>query len=209
MEEWKMAKYSLTAKIDEATVENFNKLGQTVIIVKETAGSSIDVAWISFSPFEINEVSWEETYGLYASTSDISGKARISKASYTEASEKQSYVFENGIFQPPVTDASLQGNTYEIANNVSEKAMLTFGLAQNIIANGVNYEGHPINAVQVMAHESATFTPHEKIRVFMEADIDDGMVISRIKGKTLELDFTDQTDITIKYDPAVGGFVKA
>lgn len=24
MEEWKMAKYSLTAKIDEATIENFN-----------------------------------------------------------------------------------------------------------------------------------------------------------------------------------------
>lgn len=60
-----------------------------------------------------------------------------------------------------------------------------------------------------MARESATFTPHEKIRVFMESDIDDGMAIIRIKGQALVLDLTDQTDITIKYDTSVGAFVRA
>jgi len=72
-----------------------------------------------------------------------------------------------------------------------------------------NYDGKPINAVQIMAHESAAFTPKETIRVFMEADVDDGMVIIRIKGQALVLDFTDQSDITIKYDTSVGAFVRA
>lgn len=204
-----MAKYNLIAKIDDTTVENFNKLGQRIVLVKETADSSADLAWISFSPFEINTVFWEESYGVYASTSDVVGTARVLKASYAQAAEKQSYVFENGIFQPPVTDAGLASNTYSVKNNMAELPMLTFGLAQDIIANGVNYDGKPINAVQIMAHESAAFTPKETIRVFMEADVDDGMVISRIKGQALVLDFTDQSDITIKYDTSVGAFVRA
>ena len=137
MEEWKMAKYNLIAKIDDTTVENFNKLGQRIVLVKETADSSADLAWISFSPFEINTVFWEESYGVYASTSDVVGTARVLKASYAQAAEKQSYVFENGIFQPPVTDAGLASNTYSVKNNMAELPMLTFGLAQDIIANGV------------------------------------------------------------------------
>jgi len=72
MEEWKMAKYNLIAKIDDTTVENFNKLGQRIVL-----------------------------------------------------------------FQPPVTDAGLASNTYSVKNNMAELPMLTFGLAQDIIANGV------------------------------------------------------------------------
>jgi hypothetical protein len=203
-----MAKYNLKMLIDNTTVKNFNHLNQKVVIVKEAEGSSVDVAWVTFPPFEINSVSWEETYGVYASCSSIEGTAKIAKSSYAEASEKQSYEFAEGIFQPPVPDSSLGNSTYEVKNSMTDTDMLTFGLAQNVVANGVNYEGNPINAVQVMSNESATFKPHERIRIFMQADLDDGMVISRIKSQALELDFADKTEITIKYAPSVGGFVR-
>ncbi|WP_346355301.1 hypothetical protein [Azotosporobacter soli] len=204
-----MANYTLKALIDNETVKKFNMLNQRVIIVKEAEGSGADVAWVTFAPFEINSVSWEEAYGVYASCSEMEGKAKIEKSSYAQASEKQSYAFANGIFEPPVTDTTLGDNMYEIKNNMTDPDILTFGLAQDVVANGVTYEGNPINAVQVLSNESATFTPHERISIFMQSDLDDGMVISRIKSQALLLDFAKQADIVIKYDPAVGGFVKA
>lgn len=204
-----MSKYTLKALISPEMVKQFNQLKQKVIIVKETGGVYTDVAWVTFAPFEINTVTWEQTYGVYASCSEMAGNTKIEKSSYAKASEKQCYTFNNGIFEPPVTDTSLADNMYEVRNHMLIPNQLTFGLAQDVVANGISYEGNPINAVQILSNESATFTPHEKIRIFMQSNLDDGMVLTRIKSQALDLDFVKQANIIIKYDPSVGGFVKA
>ncbi len=204
-----MASYSLKALINGDVVKQFNQLNQKVVIVKEAPGNSSPVAWVTFSPFEINTVSWQETYGVYASNTVMEGTAKIEKSSYAQASEKQCYNFEFGTFNAPVADKDLPSNTYEVKNAMMTPSQLTFGLAQDVVANGVSYEGSPINAVQIMSNESATFTPHERISIFMQSDLDDGMVISRIKSQALQLDFAKQADIVIKYEPTVGGFVIA
>jgi hypothetical protein len=203
-----MATYNLKALIDSETVKLFNQLKQKIVIVKMGKDGSTELAWVTFAPFEINVVSWEQIYGLYASYSETQGKARVLKSSYTLASEKQIYPFENGVFSVPQPDSTLGENTYEVSNKMQDYPCLVFGLAQDVVANGVSYEGNPINATKVLSNESATFTPHERIRIFMQSDIDDGMVISRIKSQSLDLDFTTQSDIAIKYDKAVGAFVK-
>ncbi|WP_019555651.1 hypothetical protein [Propionispira raffinosivorans] len=59
-----------------------------------------------------------------------------------------------------------------------------------------------------MLNEAPIFIPNERIRVFMQADIDEGMVILSTKSQSLDLDFTTQSGITIKYDKSVGGFVQ-
>jgi len=205
-----MANYSLIVNFDHEMVSKFNENNQKLVIVKESEESNVDVAWITFSPFEINDVSWSEEYGLYASCSDVTGQAVIQKSSYVaNASEQQLYLFTNGTFNLASTDLSLGENTYEVKNGMpTTTKMLTFGLAQDVTANGINYAGKPINAVPVMYNESATFTPHERIKIFMQSNLDDGMVISRIKSDSLSLDFTDKTDITVKYDSSCGRFVE-
>ncbi|MBU2699095.1 hypothetical protein Ga0466249_000174 [Sporomusaceae bacterium BoRhaA] len=203
-----MANYSLKALIDSETVKQFNKLKQKVVIVKTGEDSTNKLAWVTFSPFEINTVAWKENYGLYSSTNEIQGKVKITKASFTTAVDKQSYTFENGVFNSPTDDPALESNMYEITNNMTDYDALVFGLAQDVIANGVTFEGNPVNAITVLQNESATFIPHEKIIIYMESDTDDGMVISHIKSQVLELDFTTDENMTIKYDSKVGKFVK-
>ena len=204
-----MANYLLKALIDSDTVKFFNVNNQKIVIVKVSGNSSTtDVAWVTFKPFEANTVAWEEIYGLYASYTELQGKATIVKSSYTLASDKNTYPFESGVFSAPTSDPSLSDNTYEIANKMQEYNSLTFGLAQNVVANGISYQGNPINAQSVLPNQTASFTPHERISIFMESDIDNGVVISRVKGTSLDIDFTSKSEITIRYDKSVGGFVE-
>jgi len=200
-----MASYSLKALIDDNLVKQFNQNNQKVVIVKEAPKNSSPVAWVTFSPFEINTVSWEENYGVYASNTIMEDKAKIEKSSFSPASEKQGDSFTSGSISPQEADKDLASNTYEVKNAMMEPSQLTFSLAQDVEANDVS-EGSSINAVQIMFNEP--ITPHDKVSIFIKSDLDDGMVIPLIDDQALQLDFGNQTEIIIKYDPSIGGFIK-
>ncbi|MBD7912204.1 MULTISPECIES: hypothetical protein [Clostridium] len=203
-----MSKYSLKAYIDTETVSSIYESGQKIVIVKKNDGPEANIAWVTFNPFEINNVTWESEYGLYASNTQMQSGAIINTASYKIASVKNIYPFSNGVFGSPVVDSSLNDNEYGIINKARDYEHLTFGLAQNVIANSVVYEGNPINAKSVLYNQISSFIPHEKICIFIESKFDNGAVITHIRSNSLCLDFSVQPNIIIKYDKVIGEFVK-
>ena len=38
------------------------------------------VAWLTFRPFEFNLLTWETTYGVYASTTEVKSGTRINRS---------------------------------------------------------------------------------------------------------------------------------
>ncbi|MBD7912205.1 MULTISPECIES: hypothetical protein [Clostridium] len=203
-----MPTYSLKAIISPEIVSFLNRNDQRIVIVKKNEKSKTNVAWVTFKPFQVNNVTWNTEYGIYASNVQIQNGATIDASSYSEASVKNMYPFQNGVFDSPISDSELKDNEYAIHNKSDEYEYLTFGLAQDVTANGTNYEGNPINAESVLYNQTVSFIPNEKICVFIESSFNDGTIITHIRSNVLNLDFTDDANVTIKYDKSIGGFVK-
>ncbi|MEI8593212.1 hypothetical protein [Photobacterium sp. Hal280] len=202
-----MSSYNLNINIDSNDVRTINQSQQKVVLVKTVGGSSgSKVAWVTFSPFEHNEVSWTEKYGVYASSTQVQSGAQIYKTSAVNpATTEVMYPFEDGTFGSPENGG--QSNSYGISNRYSQG--FTFGLAQSVVANGNVFEASPLNAVSVLSRQNAIFTPVERLEVFLQGNFNNGVVISQVSSTALPLDFTNNSDITIRYDSSLGRFVIA
>lgn len=200
-----MSKYELTIQFTTDDVHEINAVQQKVIIVKEVGGTSgSPVAWVSFSPFEKNVVQWEEEYGIYASTTEVQDSATIIKTSAVNpATSGVFYPFETGAFGTPTGDAGK--NNYGIENKYSQQ--FTFGMAQSVTANGSKFNASPLNAAQVLSQEKAKFKPIEKVQVFLQANFNNGVIITSITSNVLEVDLTSNPNVIIHYDKTQGKFI--
>ncbi len=204
-----MSNYELIIKIEPEDVEQIQQAGQEVGIVKKVINGSSgeSVIWVSFKPFEYNEVKWETQYGIYASTTEIKNGATIFKSSAENPVKTDFYYpFEYGRFKSPTRNIG-DRNQYGIENNYSEK--LTFGMAQSVTANGNKFEARPLNAVTVLRQETAVFTPIEIVKVFLHGEFDNGVIISEVKSNALEVNLTKNPIRTIAFNSATSSFVAA
>lgn len=82
------------------------KSEKRVVLVKENGETNFsqatefvdDVAWVTFQPWEINNVTWKEEYFVYASDVEKQSGAVIEKASYEEAEPKTKMYKFDGYF---------------------------------------------------------------------------------------------------------------
>ena len=201
-----MADYELKIEINPEDVQQINGAKQKVTITKEVSGgTSVPVAWVAFEPLSDNELTWEQKYGVYASTTEIQNGAKIVKGSAVNPATSGVYhPFELGAFSGPYGTTS-RPNEYGIENRASDQ--LTFGLAQSVTANGNPFEANPLNAVPVLTRQTATFLAKEKLRVFLHGAFDNGVVISEVQGMGLEVDLTTDPIQTIHYSKSKGGFL--
>ncbi|MDJ0904002.1 MAG: hypothetical protein QNJ55_34965 [Xenococcus sp. MO_188.B8] len=205
-----MANYELIIQIEPQDVAEINKNGQRIAIVKEVSGGSNSkkVVWVSFEPFEYNEVKWEVDYGIYVSETEVQNGAKISKCSMVNpARTKLLYPCQYGTFGNPETSEGLKENTYSIMNKYERT--LTFGVAQSVTANGNKYTANPLNAIGVLSQEKAVFTPIEKIKVFLHGDFNNGVIITEVTSQAHSVDLTKERIQTIKYDRLIGTFMDA
>ena len=83
--------YTLKVILTPAQLQIFQEANDSIIIAKPSEGGSTpNVAWVSFSPFEANTVTWEEQYGIYASTVALENGAtltQLSAASFPAATD--------------------------------------------------------------------------------------------------------------------------
>ncbi len=201
-----MAHYELIIQFDTSDAREINQHQHKVAIVKEVEGSQkgTDVIWVAFSPFELNEVKWDVDYGIYVSENEVQNGVSIYKCSTVNPAKPELlYPCEWGTFGAPIS--KLEGeNTYGIRNQYAKN--LTFGLAQSVTANGDKYTANPLNAVSVLSKEKVIFTPYEKLKVFLHAEFDNGVVISDITSDALSVDLTKNSIQTIKYNKQMGTF---
>lgn len=206
-----MPTYTLNIDFPKQDLDTLYKAGEKVTLVKQSANGQ-PVAWVSFYPFENNTVTWEENYALYASTTQIEGGATIQKMSDEMAQEQMMYSFQSGNFGTPAPSSQLGEGQYGVDNQtpIAQANGLTFGLAQSVQVNGTAYPNKPINADWVPSRHVATFVPYETIKVFMNNNIDDGMVVTEVFSPSLTLTFGGSTtELTANYNASTGGFAQA
>lgn len=203
-----MSVYELSVEFDDADLEVINRAAQKITITRHVAGQSANqVAWVAFSPLENNSIQWEDSYYLYASNSEIQNGATIKVLSDKLALETKQLPFTStGIFGNPTSVILPQGK-YGLANQYTTRPSMVFGLAQTATVQGVAVPASPLNASLVPMNQFATFQPLDKIEVSLEANADNGMVISRVSSNALPITFGGSvTKIACKYNAAIGGF---
>jgi hypothetical protein len=204
-----MNQYELQINFSEEALKAIYAAGEKLIITKEvngTKGSS--VCWVTTLPFLKNTIRWTEEYMLYASREEAMNGATIEKISDVDAISDLIYDFDNGIFDNAHTSPAVGKNEYGISNQMDAYSYLTFGLAQSVKVNGAAAEGRPINAVTLPYNHTATFSPIERVKVFLANNIDDGMVITKEFSNTIDIAYSGtEVSKTITYDHTKGLFI--
>lgn len=204
-----MNSYELNINFTKEDLETIYASGEKLVITKEVAGNKGKlVSWIVTLPFLKNCIRWTEAYMLYASRNEAQNGATIEKLSETEADSELLYDFNNAIFDNARSSEYIGVNEYGVCNQMDAYSYLTFGLAQEASVNGDTLEGRPINAVVLPYNHTATFSPIEKVNIFLANDIDNGMVITKEFSNTITVTYSGTENChSIKYDSQRGIFV--
>jgi hypothetical protein len=181
--------YSLNLTMNEAAVEAINGTGQFITIVKKVQSShrtAGDVAWLTFAATQTIQVSWQETYYLYATSQSLQAGAVINGTARTSnpALSGYRYVFNsNNLFVNP-TPGLTQGtfNVKDLAGRNDWK----FGLAQMAtIGSAETPVPVPLNVAQVLNNELVTFTPQATVSIFLQSFNNNGVVITEVMSEAL------------------------
>lgn len=204
-----MSKYKLNVQFTEDALKVIYASGEKLALTKEVSGDKgTSVIWVSTAPFENNSIEWEKDCLLYSSRQEIQNGATINKLSETEAITGILYDFDSAIFQNAQAASCVGRNEYGVHNDMDDYSALTFGLAQAVMVNGQKKQGNPINAITLPYNHTAVMSPIEKVKVFLGASTDDGVVITREFSNAIEVEFRgDETEKTVTYDFAKGMFI--
>lgn len=207
-----MPDYRLQLLIDKEVLPVIKAAGQRITLAKPVNTESPNVVWLSIDPFASTEVSWEEQYGIYASTTAVKEGASITKLSETgvPAQDGSYYSFPpSTVFSGPFEGRVPKG-TYGAQNDMpySQYPSLTFGLTQNALINQKPAERKPISATPVLATQFAAMTPYTNVYIWLQSIFSSETIITKITGSHSVARFGGGvTDIVMKYDPALGVFV--
>lgn len=202
-----MLDYQLNIQIEPADLRTICKAGQKIVLMKAVTDST-PVAWVTFSPFPNNTVQFQEKYAIYGSTSSLENGASIFRMADIEAIDQIRYPFQRcATFGEPMDNQGITTGQFAVLNDYEELPCLTFGMAQGIQVNGTAFPNKPINAQVVPRKHTAKFTPLTKISLFLDGQINEGMVLTDVSNPKVELTFGGViTDITVKYNSATGIF---
>lgn len=206
-----MSNYKLIVKFTKDALNAIYTSGERLAITKEVAGNKgKSVTWVSTLPFEVNTIEWEEEYLLYSSRQETQSGAYISKLSEEQAVSGVLYQFENAVFQNAKAADCVGKNEYGVRNEMNMYPYLSFGLAQPVRVNDELQMGNPINAVTLPFNHAAVMAPRERLKVFLAADVDNGVVITREFSNAIDVEYEGSvSEKTIVYDEVNGIFIPA
>ena len=206
-----MPNYTLDLAIDSDSLKILKAAQLKITIAKPVGGSSPNVTWLVFDPFQGNKVEWEEQYSIYASPNQvIQNGAVITRLSETDFPAYYSFD-STATFQGPFTDSGAPpSGSYKVVNNMphTQYPALTFGLQQKASINGSGINPSPLNAAVVPAALNATFTPLTTVYVWLQASYTSGTVITQVNGNATIVTFGGSvTEKSLVYNPATGTFI--
>lgn len=192
-------------------VENIEKAGLRVILAKQNPKGEVDVAWQAFSPMSFNKISWQENYGIYATTAGINHGAELKQLSWVPvgAASHKLYILQNSakIAGPGIGGAA---NSFALENQYSHKSMMTVGLFQDANVNGVDIVGNACSAAAVLTASTAIMTPHTSVSVWLQSDVESNTVVTTVTSPVSSFKFSDDiTSLSIVYDSESGMFSRA
>lgn len=207
--------YNLHLTIEQSDLENMKLAGMNITLAKPVGKSSPNVTWQVFDPWQSNDVTWEENYGIYASPLQIyKSGAIITRLSGLEppVQDGKTYKFQKSNTFKQIEDPEPPSTgTYKILNDSDEVAypILTFGLTQGAIIHGKPSDNKFLNAALVMAHNQVLFTPITTVYVWLQAEFISGTVITSISAKATKVEYSGTSNTqSLIYDRSKGMFVK-
>jgi hypothetical protein len=212
-----MPNYTLTLLFDPTDLQTLYAAGEQVVVAPVLGDSESNVAWVTFSPFQNNQVAWQEGHGLYAAQS--SGTAKMQSTTGDDIPPGTYYNLTSaGVFEGPFTGASAPpAGSYRAFNQMLSPAYLAFGLIQAATVNGKQVTAAPVNSANVPANQFGTFTPLNAVYVWLQSNVAPGDIVqvpppagafrTASSGSTLIQFQGGVTDLVYKYDAKTGGFV--
>jgi hypothetical protein len=156
-----------------------------------SATSPTSVAWLAFSPFESNTITWQDSYYIFASTASlkVGSSVTVNSETLSPVQTNITYILSNGTFTigPSVSDTA-----FYAANQQGNEMKL--GLAQKATVNGTTVNS-PLNAIPVLFNECVQFTPQESIYIFLSSANANGIEIPSLSNNqpTVTLDTYNPT----------------
>ncbi|HJQ36261.1 MAG TPA: hypothetical protein VKB93_03890 [Thermoanaerobaculia bacterium] len=192
--------YQLNINIDSQGLQNIYSAAQYVTISQGSGSNAI--AWITFQPFQANQVSWVEQYYLYASTTVLQPGASIFMMSQTDGPAQFGYIYtlQQGMF----TAAPGGANALNAAN--AQQNGVVLGVAQAATVNGVSIFS-PTLGVSTLLNQEATFTPANVVNIFLSSYSNNGVVLPEIPSNALRVALTSQEPVAnIGFNDATSSF---
>lgn len=197
--------YQLNISIDQAALGMIYSSGQAVAIVRN-AGSTPEypsaVAWIVFEPMESNQISWEDSYQVYATETEPLIGTTIAMMSTTPAQTGWSYVFENGQFTGSAGGNDPQG--FEIFSQ--QEGRTGFGLAQQASVNGTGILA-PLSIFELLNEQTGSTTPYETVSIYLVQNTGNGTLVQDAPPNAYTFALTPGSPVAqIMYNDGTEGF---
>jgi hypothetical protein len=212
-----MPTYTLTLVFDTTDLQTIYAAGEQVVVAPALGDSASNVAWVTFSPFQNNQIAWQESHGLYAAQS--SGMVKMQSTTGDDIPAGTYYNLTSaGVFEGPFTGAGAPpAGSYRAFNQMPSPAYLAFGLIQAAVVNGTQIPAAPVNSANVPASQFGTFTPSSAVYVWLQSNVAAGDIVqvpppagafrTASSSSTLIQFPGGVTDLAYKYDAKTGGFV--
>jgi hypothetical protein len=215
--------YTLTINIDNPGLTQIASAGEYVTIMQlvtpyaqSTTASSVRVsdvaaiptavAWVAFTPFNSNTVTWSDSYAIFASNGAPAVGSAITMNSQTSGAAQLgwTYTLQSGRF----TGQSGSGSGYIVANQqTGTSGGIYFGLATQPTINNTPQGLLPMNAFYVAYNQNGWFLPTQQISIFVSTCQTSGSAIPVLGGGTL-IDFSNTSSATVQFDDATNSFVQ-
>lgn len=199
--------------IEPKDLEVIKGAQQKITLAKPVSSGTPSVIWLSIDPFVSTDVQWTEEYGIYASTTQVTEGATITKMSEVPfpAQDGASYTLSAATtFNGPFPDDRVVRGSFRAQNDVPYSAYpaLTFGLTQTALVNQRPAERKPLSATSVIATQDVYMTPYSIIYVWLQSQFDSDTVITKVTGKRAKITLGGGvSSVTMKYSPHLGMFV--
>ena len=199
--------YSLNITLTAEQVDLLHKTNSKIAISKPVQNGNPDFAWLQFSPFQENQVVWEDKYWFYASN-EIDNGIIISKI-YTQTKENvipdKLYELENGTINGP-KDGGTPGQ-FSLQNKYEGNPYMTIGLVQAAKLNGQDEE-EPMSANEVLYQSTISEMPVNTLYIWVQSNLKSKAAANNnITSPKTKVIFTPSVNlISVKYNSATGGF---
>jgi len=206
-----MSTFTLRTSFTNADLEGFYATGTNIVVAKASGSSAPNVAWIVYQPLITNMMTWEEKYGIYASTVDIKNGVILTQMSQSPfpAIDGKAYILQHNCVFTPASEGGIP-NSYCVLNDFDNlpRGYLTMGLFQDAILNGVTKTGSAVSATAVPYKGTAVMTPFTSVYLWSQTQVRSSMVVTNVTSRMTKVDFGGSvTEVSLQYDPSAGIFV--
>jgi hypothetical protein len=217
--------YTLNVRFNPCDLKIIQKAEEKVVLIKVVSNGQYELAWVAFNPFQQNQVSWDDSYYVFASNTEPVKRKQIIVNSYQSAHSQYEYQCSgNLLFSDGQYNSQLGEGEYKIRNQITYDPKLpwaTFGMAQTCTVNSEEKKIMPINAEFTLALQYGIFTPTQTIWAFLSSDIQESAVYDNVNNLSqrscadaesiaTELLFSpDKQTIAVEYSMNQGKFIIA